>query len=158
MAAYDTFWVEKQLRPQVAVQMNLPVRLARRDAAVWESKARLAERRAELARQVNQINYEVNQAAAEVSESKQAARLYETKVLPAAELNLKSAQTAYEAGQIPFLSLVEAERDVIGLKDQYHELVADYYRRLATLERVVGGLPAGGSGASGAPCSPATAP
>jgi outer membrane protein TolC len=157
MAAYDTFWVEKQLRPQVAVQMNLPVRLARRDAAVWEAKARLAERRAELARQVNQINYEVNQAAAEVSESKQSARLYETKVLPAAELNLKSAQTAYEAGQIPFLSLVQAERDVIGLRDQYYELVADYYRRLATLERVVGGplTPAPGADQSaGVPCNP----
>ncbi len=158
MAAYDTFWVEKQLRPQVAVQMTRPGRRARREAAVWEAKARLAERRAELARQVNQINYEVNQAAAEVSESKQSARLYETKVLPAAELNLKSAQTAYEAGQIPFLSLVQAERDVIGLKDQYYELVADYYRRLATLERVVGGPltpPAPDAGhPPAAPCAP----
>jgi outer membrane protein TolC len=141
MAAYDTFWVEKQLRPQVAVQMDLPVRLARRDAAVWEAKARIAERRAELARRVNQINYEVNQAHAEVNESRQAVRLYETKVLPAAALNLKSAQTAYEASKVPFLSLVQAERDLIGLKDQYYELVADYYRRLATLERVVGGPP-----------------
>jgi outer membrane protein TolC len=40
MTAYDTFWVEQQLQPQVAVQMNLPVRLARRDAAVWEAKTR----------------------------------------------------------------------------------------------------------------------
>jgi hypothetical protein len=35
--------------------------------------------------------------------------------------------------------LVEAERSVVGLRDRYYELVADYYRRLATLERVVGG-------------------
>jgi outer membrane protein TolC len=139
MAAYDTFWVERQLQPQIAVQMNLPVRLARRDAAVWEAKSRLAERRAELARQVNEVNYEVNQAYAEVNESKQAARLYEQKVVPAAELNVKSAQAAYLTGTIPFLTLVEAERNVIGLKNEYYEFVADYYRRLATLERVAGG-------------------
>ena len=44
---------------------------------------------------------------------------------------------AYVNGQIPFLTLVEAERSVVGLRDRYYELVADYYRRLATLERVV---------------------
>jgi cobalt-zinc-cadmium efflux system outer membrane protein len=148
MATYDTFWVERQLQPQIAVQMNLPVRLARRDAAVWEAKSRLAERRAELARQVNQVNYEVNQAYAEVNESKQAARLYEQKVVPAAELNVKSAQAAYLTGKIPFLTLVEAERDVIALKDQYYEFVADYYRRLATLERVAGGSLVPGPGGS----------
>jgi outer membrane protein TolC len=156
MAAYDTFWVERQLQPQVAVQMNLPVRLARRDAAVWEAKSRLAERRAELARQVNQVNYEVNQAYAGVSESRQAARLYEKTVVPAAELNVKSAQAAYLTGRVPFLTLVEAERNVIGLKDEYYEFVADYYRRLATLERVAGGalVPTPGSQPGAQPCPP----
>jgi outer membrane protein TolC len=139
MAAYDGFWVEPGLRPQLAVRMNLPVRLARRDAAVWEAKARIAERRAELDRQVNQVHYEINQAYAEVNENKSAARLYEQTVVPAAELNVKSAQAAYQTGKIPFLTLVEAERDVIRLKDEYYEFVADYYRRLATLERVAGG-------------------
>jgi outer membrane protein TolC len=139
MAAYDGFWVEPGLRTQLALRLNLPVRLARRDAAVWEAKAKIAERRAELDRQVNRVNYEINQAYAEVNENKSAARLYEQKVVPAAELNVKSAQAAYQTGKIPFLTLVEAERDVIRLKDEYYEFVAEYYRRLATLERVAGG-------------------
>jgi outer membrane protein TolC len=139
MAAYDGFWVEPGLRPQLALRMNLPVRLARRDAAVWEAKAKIAERRAELDRQINQVNYEINQAYAEVNENKSAARLYEKSVVPAAELNVKSAQAAYQTGKIPFLTLVEAERDVIRLKDEYYEFVADYSRRLAALERVAGG-------------------
>jgi cobalt-zinc-cadmium efflux system outer membrane protein len=139
MAAYDAFWVEPGLRPQLALRMNLPVRLARRDAAVREAKAKIAERRAELDRQVNQVNFEVNQAYAEVNENKRAARLYEQTVVPAAELNVKSAQAAYQTGKIPFLTLIEAERDVIRLKDDYYQFVADYYRRLATLERAAGG-------------------
>jgi cobalt-zinc-cadmium efflux system outer membrane protein len=139
MAAYDGFWTEPGLRPQIALRMNLPVRLERREAAVWEARARLAERRAELQRQVNQVNYEVSQAHAEVNESKQTVRLYEQTVLPAAELNVKSAQSAYLTGSIPFLTLLEAEREVIGLREEYYEFVADYHRRLATLERAIGG-------------------
>jgi outer membrane protein TolC len=66
-------------------------------------------------------------------------RLYAKSVLPAAEQNVKAAQPAYVTGKIPFLSLIEAERNVIGLRDRYYELVADYFRRLAALERAVGG-------------------
>jgi cobalt-zinc-cadmium efflux system outer membrane protein len=152
MAAYDAFWTEPGLRPQLALRMNLPVRLARRNAAVWEAKAKIAERRAELDRQVNQMNYEINQAYAEIVENKQAGQLYEREVVPKAELNVKSAESAYENGQIPFLTLVEAERDVIRLKDDYYQFVAEYYRRLAILERVAGGsLNLDGADASMAP-------
>jgi cobalt-zinc-cadmium efflux system outer membrane protein len=93
----------------------------------------------------------VQQAYAQVNESKQAVRLYEKTVLPAAEANVKAAQSAYITGQIPFLTLLEAERNLIGLRDRYHELVADYHRRLATLERVVGGplVPPPGPGPRG---------
>ncbi len=139
MAAYDAFWTEPGLRPQVALRMNLPVRLARRRAAVWEAKSKIAERRAELDRQVNQMNYEINQAHAQVNENKQASRLYERTVIPAAELNVKAAQAAYQTAKIPFLSLIEAERAIIALKDEYYEYVAEYYRQLATLERAAGG-------------------
>jgi cobalt-zinc-cadmium efflux system outer membrane protein len=139
MAAYDAFWTEPGLRPQVAMKMNLPVRLARRRAAVWEAKAKIAERRAELDQQVNQMNYEINRAYAEVNENKQAGRLYERTVVPAAELNVKAAQAAYQTGKIPFLTLVEAERAVIALKDEYYEFIAEYYRQLASLERAAGG-------------------
>jgi outer membrane protein TolC len=155
MAAYDTFWQEQQLRAQVGVKVNLPVRLARRDGAVSEAEARLAERQAELARRTDEVNFEVEQAYAQVHESARAVHLYEQTVLPAAEANVKSAQAAYVNGQIPFLTLVEAERNVVSLRDRNYELVADYYRRLATLERVVGGPVAGAS--TLAPC-PAAAP
>ena len=43
MAAYDDFWSERPLRPQLAVRMNLPLRIAKRDAAVREAEAKVAE-------------------------------------------------------------------------------------------------------------------
>jgi hypothetical protein len=41
--------------------------------------------------------------------------------------------------KIPFLSLIEAQRNLVNLRDRYYEAVADYFRRRATLDRVVGG-------------------
>jgi outer membrane protein TolC len=85
------------------------------------------------------VNYEVEQAYQQVRESEQAVRLYEQTVVPAARTNVRAAQADYVTGNIPFLTLIEAERNVIGLQDRYYEIVADYFRRRATLERVIGG-------------------
>jgi outer membrane protein, heavy metal efflux system len=141
---YDRFMgnstASRPLAYMVGVRMNLPVRTGRRNALVAEAQAKLAQRRAEFDRQVNDVNFQVQEAYAQVVESRQGAALFETKILPAAEQNIRAAQTAYLTGKIPFLSLVEAQRNLIMLRDQYYESVSDYFRRLATLERVAGGF------------------
>lgn len=141
VAAYDAFWQrpEQDLRPQLAVRMNLPVRTDRRFAAVAEAQARIAQREAELARQVAQVSYDVQQAYEQVQESAKAARLYEDTILPAAQENVKAALAAYTTNRVPFLSLIEAQRNLVGLRDRSYEVTADYFRRRAQLERAVGG-------------------
>ncbi len=144
MAAYDTIMGNgptRDLAAQVAIRINLPVRLAKRAAAVAEAQARLAQRSAELARQVDRVSFEVRQAYEQVRESYRALRLYDETILPAARENVKAAQTAYATGRVPFLSLIEAQRNLVGLRDRYFEATADYYRRRATLERVTGTTP-----------------
>ena len=44
------------------------------------------------------------------------------------------------AGRVPFLNLVEAQRNHVGLKNRYFESVAEAFRRRASLERA-GGQP-----------------
>lgn len=142
MAAYDAFWQrpEQDLRPMLGVGVNLPIRKSRRRGAVEEAQARLAQRRAELERRVDQVNFEVQQAYEQVVESEQVVRLYGEKILPTARENVKSARSAYTAGQIPFLTLIEAQRSLVELSERYYQAVADALRRRAGLERVVGGL------------------
>lgn len=144
-AMYDRFMGNNSetqpLATMIGVSVNLPVRRERRYAVLAEAQARLNQRRAEIERQVNQANFEVQQAHAQVSQSQKAVRLYETTVLPAADSNVKAAQTAYVTGKVGFLTLLEAERNVVGIRQHYYELVASYYIRLANLERVVGGNP-----------------
>lgn len=150
MAAYDTIMGNgptRELAPQLAVRLNLPVRKARRLGAVSEAEAKVAQRRAELARLEDQANYEVQQAYEQVREAEQVVRLYEKDILPAARNNVRAAQAAYAPGKIPLIGLIEAQRNAVNLQDRYYEAVADYFRRLATLERAAGGpwtpLPAG---------------
>src|SRR5262249_25614131 len=116
-----------------------PVRKTRRLAAVSEAQSKIAQRRAELARLTDQANYEVQQSYEQVSEAQRVVQLYEKDILPTARNNVRAAQAAYVPGKIPLIALIEAQRNSINLQDRYHEAVADYFRRLATLERAAGG-------------------
>lgn len=155
MAAYDSIWQEKPLRPQVGVRMNLPVRCERRYAAVAEAEARVGQRLAEMNRLVDQANYQVEQAYQQLREGEQVVRLYEDKILPAARENVKAAQTAYVTGKVPFLSLIEAQRNVVAIRDRLYEALAEAFRRRAALERAIGGPLPPAAVPSPAPPSPA---
>jgi outer membrane protein TolC len=155
MAAYDAFWQPPQqaLQGQVGVRLNLPVRKGRRYGAVAEAQARIGQRQAELDRQRDQVNLQVEEAHAQVRESERVVPAHTETILPAAGANVKAAQPAYVTGKIPFLSLIEAERNVIGLRDRYYESLADYFRRRAALERAAGGplVPSAPAAKSGMP-------
>src|SRR5262249_41699714 len=127
------------LAAQIGVRMNLPIYKARRYGAVAEAQARIAQRRAELAKLTDQVNYQVQEAYARLERSEKSVFLYRDTILKAAEANVKAAQAAYVTGKIPFLSLIEAQRNVVNLRDRYYEAVADYFRRRAALDRAVGG-------------------
>jgi len=141
MAAYDGLWQGEGGRPlqwQIGARVNLPMRYSRRSAAVSEAQFRVAQRRAELAKLTDRVNFEVQEAWEQVRETDEIVKLYESKILPAAEANVKEAQTGYVAGRVPFLNLVEAQRNRVNLKDRYYEAVAESLRRTAALERAAG--------------------
>jgi outer membrane protein, heavy metal efflux system len=141
MAAYDTIMGNgpmRDLAPQIGIRMNLPVRRGKRNGAVAEANAKVAQRQAELEGRANQIRLQVQEAYEQLLESERILALYSQTILPAARENVKAAQAAYVTGKTPFLSLIEAERSLVSLRDRNDEATADYFRRLATLDRVIG--------------------
>lgn len=140
---YDRFMgnapENRDLASMVGVRLNLPIYRSKRLAAVAEAEARVARRQAELARRRDQVGLEVQEAYARVSKSERSVALYQDVILPAAVANVKAAQAAYLTGKTSFLALVEAQRNVAGLRERYYEAVADSFRRRAELERAVGG-------------------
>jgi outer membrane protein TolC len=142
MAAYDAWWQprERDLRTMIGVRANLPVRYARRGGAVSEAQSRLAQRWAELARLVARVNFEVQEAYEQVAESERLLALYEGTTLPTARRNVELATSEYAVGRVPFLNLIEAQRNLIELRERYLEVSAELLRRRATLERMTGGI------------------
>jgi outer membrane protein TolC len=129
----------RDLATMLGVRLNLPVYHDKRRAAVVEAQARVAQRQADLARQTDQVNYQVQEAYEKVVRSERSVRLYEKSILPDAKKNVDAAVSLYENGKIPALTRIEAQRSQVMLRDRYYEAVADYFRRWATLERVIGG-------------------
>jgi outer membrane protein TolC len=143
MAAYDAFWQrpEQDLRPMIGVRLNVPIRTGRRDAAVVEAQARLTQRRAELARLTAQVGFQVQEAFEQVKETERSLKLYEESALPAARENVRLARSAYANAKVPFLNLIEAQRNLVELRERQYELLTEARRRRAMLDRATGTMP-----------------
>jgi outer membrane protein TolC len=138
VAKYDGFMPE-EMRPQVGMELNVPLQRGRRSAAMREASERLQQRRAEYQERLDQVRFEVQSAFDRAAQSQQVIRLYEDKILPAIQRSVESAQSTYTSGKLDFLRLIDAERQVYTQRDMYYQAIAEYHRRLAELERVVGG-------------------
>ena len=137
VARYDGFMPE-EMRAQVGVDINLPIRHARRSAAVREASQRVVQRRAEYQARLDQVRYEVQAACARVEQGRKVVELYEQKILPAAERSLESALANYTSGKLDFLRLLDTERQLNNQRETYFQAIAEYHRRLAELDRVAG--------------------
>lgn len=138
---YDTFWQrpEQQLQGQVGVTLNIPLALQRRRAAVCEAQAKVSQRQAELVNLSTEIQFQVLQAYARVEESRAAVDLFSARLIPASQASVESADAGYIAGTVDFLRLIEAQRQLIALREQEAETLAEFHRRWSGLERAVAG-------------------
>ncbi len=136
-ARYDGF-MPQDMRPQVGMDLNVPIRCSRRSAAVREASNRIAQRRAEYRNLLDQVRFEVQASFTRVVQAAEVVRLYRDKTLPASERSLQSALANYTTGSLDFLRLLDAERQLNNQREKYYAAVADYHRRLAELERAVG--------------------
>ena len=93
------------------------------------------------AAKIDQVKFQIQEAYEQVLESERILDLYERQILPQADENVRSAQSAYVTGKSPFVSVIEAQRSLISLRDRNFEVTADYFRRRASLDRLVGQVP-----------------
>lgn len=138
MGRYDRFWIDHEQQPQIGLNMNVPLNQSKRHAAVQEALWRVHKMHAEYNQVADTIRGEVQSAYARVQGSRHKIEVFESKILPAAQENLRAAQSGYEAGTVDFLRLIEAQRQILDLREKYQIAVADYHRRMAELERAVG--------------------
>ena len=138
MARYDRFWTDREQRPQIGLNMNMPLNQSKRHAAVQEAMWRVHKMQADYDQAADTIRGEVQSAYARVQGSRRKVAVFESRILPAAQDNLHAAQSGYEAGTVDFLRLIEAQRQLIDLREKYQMAVTDFHRRAAELSRTVG--------------------
>ncbi len=139
MGRYDRFWTDKEQRPQVGMNVNIPLNRSRRHAAVQERQFQVQKLQSELDQATDNIRNEVQAAWLRVQGGLQTLKVYDSKILPSASENLSAARAGYTAGTVDFLRLIEAQRATIDLQEKHQMAIADLHRRWAELERAVGG-------------------
>jgi outer membrane protein TolC len=138
LGRYDTMWADTEQRGVIGVNLNVPLNREKRSAAVNEALFRLSRLQAEYAQTADSIREEVAASAARVEQARGVARLYEERVLPAAEISLADAKAAYIAGTLDFQRLLLARRQLADEQLGYQRALASYHRFQAELARALG--------------------
>jgi len=141
VAAYDGLWEVPELRPFVGLELNVPLQLGRRRAALDEARAELERARSERGGLEDEVRVAVATALQQVAEAERALALYRDRLLPAARDQLGAARADFESGQESFLAVLQAEEDLREVELGEHTALAELDRRLALLRSATGALP-----------------
>ena len=141
VGGYDAFWQEQELRPSVGVELELPIRLARRRGALGEAQARRAQAASELAALEDAVRLEVTSGVDRVEEAHHVLRVIEDRTLPASRDRAAAARAGYETGRNDFDAVIEAQRTLRDAELDRERALADLSRRQAELSRASGVLP-----------------
>lgn len=138
MAQYNPMWAMPEHRWMVGVAVNLPLQLGRRRAAVDEAEAQRARLQREEARQLDDVRVDVQRAVLRLREAIGVARLYRTRLLPAARDEVNAARAGFVAGQNPFNTLVQAEKNLRDVELDALKAESSVDLQQAELDRAVG--------------------
>jgi cobalt-zinc-cadmium efflux system outer membrane protein len=137
--AYNGVMDDTDKRPLIGVSINVPLNRSKRRADLGRAQAdtrrvqwSLVERRAELLS-------DLAQARAEVLEAQASIALYQDKLVPLAAEYLEAVLVDYRSGAGAFLNVITAEQRKLSTDLELARARSDYARRLAELERWVGG-------------------
>lgn len=141
MASYNSMWASLEHELMVGMSVRLPVRKGRLDALEAEAEARFDSARLRRDALADRVRSEVAQAAQRLAEMAHVVDLYEARLVPAARDQLRAARSGFETGEVSFLAVVEAEKNLRSVELAYEEALTDRHRRRADLERALGLLP-----------------
>jgi len=120
------------------ISLTLPIWSDNYKAAERQAKAQVRQKTYERAQVKNTLGSKAKELVYQVEDSEREIRLYEDVVIPKAEEMLAASETAYKAGAIDFLSLLDAQRMLLKYELLYERCVAESGQELAELEMLAG--------------------
>jgi outer membrane protein TolC len=125
------------------LELNLPVRRARRAAAVAEAEARLVATGNRLEQVQDETIRDVRQVQAEDQRIADQLTLYRQQIVPPMEQAWQVTLSGYQVGQATFNDLITIRRQLIRLKQAETQLIVQQHSTRARLERLVPALTTG---------------
>ncbi len=122
-----------------SISFNLPfIQRGRIEARRAEAEAELSSARADLEAVRSQLRRSIEEAAAELERNTEQEKLFQTAILPQAEITFRSAQEAYAVGQIDFETFVRAALDLDNYESELATRISGVGRGLAALQKASG--------------------
>lgn len=119
-------------------QINIPVWRDKYKNQVGEGVHMADAMRSGVKAEENMIKAKVKEGVVKVETADRIRTLYETSLLPQAELSFESALKNYQSGRLDFIMLLDTERLFKKTRLDYIKAAINYYKRLASLEGIVG--------------------
>ncbi|NIM19151.1 MAG: TolC family protein [Candidatus Latescibacteria bacterium] len=121
-----------------SASINLPIWFHKLSAGVKEAEARIALARHRKESVRTTIRSDVQDAHARVRTAVERVILYRDVMIPQAEQVFRASEAGYQTGKIDFLSYLDSERMLLGVRKMHVEAVADLGRQIAHFERMIG--------------------
>jgi cobalt-zinc-cadmium efflux system outer membrane protein len=118
--------------------MNLPIWREGYEAAELQAKANALKASHQKKDAENTIIARAERALYDFEDSDRKRKLYGDVLIPKAEELLGASETAYKAGTIDFLSLINAQQKLLEFQLHYQRAMTDNQQELARLEMLVG--------------------
>ena len=127
-------------RDSVAVifQMNLPFWRDSYKAAERQARANVISAAQQKKDAENNLAAQAASVLYELEESQRKINLYQS-IIPNVEQLINASESAYRAGTVDFLSLLDSQRMLLQYKLDYQRVLTDNQQRLAELEMLAGG-------------------
>jgi cobalt-zinc-cadmium efflux system outer membrane protein len=122
----------------VMFEVTIPLQQGTRRAQESEAEAMLAAANARREATMQRAIGELGTALAQLAGAREMARLTEASLLPQTRVNLQAALSAYEAGKVEFMALLDAERQVRQARLSLVAAEVEGQMRLAEIERLIG--------------------
>jgi outer membrane protein TolC len=139
--SYNSMWDMPEHRWMVGLSLNLPVQTGRRGGAVDEANAARAKFEADSERMSDAARTQVVVAMKQFEESTHVLHIYEERLLPIARDEVQAARSAFTASQVPFVAVVDAEKNLRTVELEEQVARADQDRRRVELDRALGRIP-----------------
>ena len=118
--------------------INLPVHRSKYDAEVAEAtEAKLASTHG-YQETVNAVESSIREVGFRIGTLREQMTLFNTTLVPQAQQSLQSAEAAYSTGSLGVLDLLDSERVLLDVRLGLAQLITDYMKSLADMERAIG--------------------